>query len=313
MNYFRLEWLSTIRKIKENGYPLILMILLYILFFVFASYSIFKIFYFPQYIYIGGLLYILGVRVNLDKILFLRHLYGKKVSLIIRIIENSLITIPFALVLIYYGFFLEVMISFFFTVIVSFCTTGLFDKKIVPTPFYNFPFEFQIGYRKYFIVVIILYLVILLVTPEIKHEVGTVAFLGLFAIISTFYSSNIEDSTYLIINKRSPHQFLLGKLITSFFLTNLVVIPMLLLLIAFESFDINHVAYLYLSGLLFVILVILAKYSVFPKEISLSEGTIIAVSILILPIFLLTFPRFYLKAKRNLKQFLSDDHSRKSI
>ncbi|MGY6521207.1 MAG: hypothetical protein ACXIUD_05730 [Mongoliitalea sp.] len=313
LEYFKIECLSLSRKIKENGYPLFLSIIFYLFIFILASYAVFEKFYFPQYIFLGGIFFVLGMRFNKEKRFFLTYINGEKTSRLISVIENIIVIAPFALVLFFYGYIVEIILAFLIAIFIGLKKSETFFKNAIPTPFFNFPFEFQIGFRKYFIFILLAYLIILFRADEIKYEAELSSFLGLFAIISTFYSSNIEDPTYLIINKRNAHEFLLQKLLTSFLLTNLLVFPMLSILIFKATFSLNELGLFYAQGNLFILFVILAKYSVFPNRISLAEGTVVAVSIILLPIFLITFPRFYFKAYRNLNQFLSNDCTRKSI
>ncbi|MCH7396982.1 hypothetical protein MM236_03240 [Belliella sp. DSM 107340] len=308
IEYFKIELFSISRKFREMRINPIFGFLFSTLVFIFASYSNFTHFYFPQYIYLASLIFTLQSRVNFEKSSFLEMIYGTSKNFKIRLIENGLICLPFFIGLVYQGYYLESFFVLIIPFIYAFFRFELFRIKKSSTPYFKYPFEFQIGFRKYILVLISLYLSVLVIDYSWLYEFSIISFLGMFALISTFYSSNIEDSSYLRIEVRSVQDFLFKKVLESLFLTLSLVLPMFLIITLKLGLNIEFIVFLIL-GMLFIGLVVLAKYASYPQEIGIVQGTIVAISVIFFPISLITFPIFYYKAILNIKHLFHYDHS----
>ncbi|MCH7409820.1 hypothetical protein MM239_10475 [Belliella sp. DSM 111904] len=223
------------------------------------------------------------------------------------ILENFIVSIPFLLALFLNGYRFACLVVILISVLVALLTAEFRPTQRFPTPFFNFPFEFQIGYRQHFMLILFSYLFVVLSNQEIRQEVEWVVLLGMFALISTFYSEKIEDISYIILNKRSPKSFLLRKLGLSILLTSMLVLPLCCILIWSNLITLKDIIWVYFSGLLFLCFVILAKYIAFPNKINISQGAFIGISVVLIPISIFTFPIFYFQAKKNLSRLMKND------
>ncbi|MCH7400250.1 hypothetical protein ACFOUP_07160 [Belliella kenyensis] len=246
-------------------------------------------------------------RTNTPKLIFLKAFMGYNKAMKMLILENFIVSVPFLLALFLNGYRLACLVVILISVLVALLTAKFRPTRSFPTPFFNYPFEFQIGYRQHFFLILFSYLFVVFSNQEIRQEVEWVVFLGIFALISTFYSEKIEDTSYIMLSKRSPRSFLLRKLGVSIFLTNMLILPLCSILIWSNFINLKDIIWVYFSGLLFLCFVILAKYIAFPNKINISQGAFIGLSVVLIPISIFTFPVFYFQAEKNLSRLMKND------
>ena len=77
----------------------------------------------------------------------------------------------------------------------------------------------------------------------------------------------------------------------------------MLLLIFFQT-NIKAVFGFQALGYCYLLTVILAKYSAYPKKINLPQGILLALSLAMPPLLLVLVPFFYIQSKNRLKEIL---------
>lgn len=89
---------------------------------------------------------------------------------------------------------------------------------------------------------------------------------------------------------------------------SLLAVPILLALSCFYPTQIFIFVALFLIGNLYVLTIVIMKYSAYPHEMNLPEGIVLTCSIFFPPILLLILPFYISKANRKLSPYLNDPH-----
>lgn len=304
--YFKLQVTRINRWFKEIGVNHILgYVLAGMLFISLSKYLFFKTEY-AHWIYVFfGISWLLNLgEVNRNN--FLTGIYSTRDHQKVRIIENCISIVPFVIYLVYekrysiaIGLFL---LSFLFA---TFKSKRIGSFSAIPTPFKRFPFEFIVGFRKS-----ILFLLLISFLTYKAIEVNNFN-LGLFAIGLLFfttmsYYSKPEEKFFVWMYSTNGQQFLIKKIKTALWCATLLSTPILIaLIVAFTSSWLLIVGTQFV-GYLFLIAMVLAKYSAFPKEINIPQAILLGLSILFLPMILFTIPIFYKQSIKRLKPILEE-------
>lgn len=179
----------------------------------------------------------------------------------------------------------------------------------LPTPFSKRPFEFAIGFRVSFPLILFLYYVVLMAVIHDNFNLGIVATYVVFITCMVYYCQ-MEPEYYVWLHDAQPKQFLFQKLKTAaIYAFSLVVVPIVALSVFFPKY-IGFLVLAVLMGLLNLTVVILLRYTEFPKPFHIGDVMLLAACV-ICPIYpplaLLPIPlTFYLfgKAKKNLNNYL---------
>ena len=127
--------------------------------------------------------------------------------------------------------------------------------------------------------------------------------------ITTFsYYSKPEEEYYVWVHADTTKSFLKKKIINATKNYILLTIPILISLLIFYPIKFDLIFLFLLIGILFLWSIVLAKYSAFPDEINLSEGFIIAFTLLFPPLILVVVPYLYTKSINNLKLIFNDKY-----
>ncbi|MEN0046956.1 MAG: ABC transporter permease, partial [Bacteroidota bacterium] len=211
--------------------------------------------------------------------------------------------LPFCLYLIYEG-------DYWFTLvlpIIALLFANLTFKPIlhftIPTPFWKFPFEFIIGFRKLFWLVIVGFFLTFQAIQVENHNLGFFS-LGLQFFIALAYYNQPENPYFVWIFKRSSLQFLSKKIMDSLICSSLITfLTFGSLLFSFPE-DWLILLGIQIFGYVLLLAIILAKYAAFPLEMSLPQVLVYTISLIFPPLFLITIPMFYKQANQKLKPFL---------
>jgi len=148
--YFQLQAKRLQRKLIEIGIHPILGYILLTALFIALSFSLFYKTTYAAYIYIGfAIAFILQLGAT-DRTDLLQAIYKKRDYHQIRVIENTIIALPFAIYLLYaanYWMLLPLLAAAPSLAFLSFRQQGNFT---IPTPFKKLPFELIVGFRKAF-------------------------------------------------------------------------------------------------------------------------------------------------------------------
>ncbi len=236
------------------------------------------------------------------KLSFTRKAYGK-----IRILENVLILIPFAIYLIYESEYLQILYLYLLGLIFSKFTVSTPSSFVIPTPFSKQPFEFSSGFRKTFYIYPVVYWLTYKSVEVQNFNLGIFSLLLLFFTLISYYTK-MENQFYVWSFKYSAKEFLLKKIKIGVRFATLLSLPIFITLSIFFTESIVIVIVFQCLCFLYFIQAIIAKYSDFPKQINLPNSMIFALSLSLIPFVVITFRYFYNKSMLKLKSVLNDKH-----
>lgn len=301
--YFTLQYKMTNRRLSELGIHPIVGYSLGIVGFVLLSEFIFLKTEFAKYVVVLMAFSLLIKVSEVYRTEFLTLVFGNKKCRQIRVVENLIISVPFAVLLLCHLAFIEtglLMALSIFLANVSF--KGSFNYSL-PTPFYKKPFEFAVGFRNTFYIFPVAYTLTVIAMVVGNLNLGVFAMLLIFLVSLTYYT-NPENEYFVWSYSISSFKFLAEKLITATLYSALLALPIAITLLAFYSTQFSFILVSLLIGFTFLWTIILAKYSAYPNEMNLPEGILIAISIGFPPFLLFLIPFFYNKAIRKLNTIL---------
>lgn len=304
-DYFILQLTMANRKMKEAGMnPAVCYFLMLVLFILFSEY-VFQKTEFAKYLAIFTCMSLQIQLSEKNRTEFLLSTFGDKTKNKLRIIENLIICIPFFIILIYKNQFLEASILLLGSIVFAFLKLQDVLNITLSTPFSKNLFEFSVGFRKTFFIFPIAYILTIIAIKVDNLNLGIFSFLLLFLTTMGFYSKP-ENEYYVWIYKSNGMLFLKNKLLSASKNVTLLVSPIIITLLLYFTSEFQLVLIFFIAGMLFQWTIILAKYSVYPQEMNLIEGIIIALSFYFPPLLLAIIPFFYKKSIKKLKVILND-------
>ena len=306
-DYFDLQLVMTNRKIEEAGLNPVLVCLLGLILFVVLSEYIFHKTEFAKYLIIlvcFSFQFKLSENRRTD---FLLSTFGNKSKNKIRVLENSIVCIPFVSVLLFKNLFIEAVILFICSITIALFSFRTSLNFTIPTPFSKNPFEFLTGFRKTFFMFPLAYALTAIAINVDNFNLGIFSML-LISITTLSYYSKPEGEYYVWVYAETTKSFLKKKIIIATKNYILLTIPILIGLLIFYPIKFGLILLFLFIGILFLWTMLLAKYSVFPDEIHLSIGLIIAFTILFPPLILVVIPYLYNKSINNLKLIFNDEN-----
>jgi hypothetical protein len=306
-DYFYLQYIMTNRKIKEAGLPPLLGYLFVLIAFVLLSAYVFQKTDFAKYLVILislSTLFKLSENTRAD---FLLSTFGDKIKIQIRILENTILCLPFVLLLLYKSVFLEASMLFLCSLLLSLFTLQSAFHFTIPTPFSKNPFEFSTGFRRSFFLFPIAYALTFMAIKVDNFNLGLFSMLLIFLIAMSYYPTP-ENEFFVWVHADSPRSFLKKKMMVALSYVMLLASPILISLLIFYPLEFEKTLLLLLIGILLLLTIILAKYTAYPTEINFPEVIKIALCLFFPPLFVVMIPYLYFKAVANLKYILNDSH-----
>lgn len=301
--YFTLQFLRAKRWMVENGvHPVLGLVSAMIIYFVASKYLFYR-FELAPWVYLGmAILLISGFgskfRNRQLSLIFDGMAYRK-----IKLAENILVALPFSIFMICEQHVLQALVLLVSAVLLAIIQVEYRFSKVIPTPFRKYPFESIIGFRRTFFFIIVLYLILAKAIQIDNFNLGMVT-LGFLYLIMLSYYYKPESRYFVWIFSDTAKSFLSKKIWSSSICASMVALPVVIILIlVYPSYWYIPVV-ISLVGNVFIIATILAKYSVFPKEMNVPQALLLGLSIWMPPILLLTLPLFYRKSIKNLDQIL---------
>ncbi|MDY3344078.1 ABC transporter permease [Riemerella anatipestifer] len=302
-DYFELQYIMINRRIKETGLnPFLGYVLGLTAFFLLSEYIFYKT-DFAKYLAILTCLSLQFKLSERNRTDFLLSNFGNKAKKTIRVLENSILCVPFVAILLYKSFFFEAGILFLCSIILALVSFHTNINLTIPTPFSKRPFEFSTGFRKTFLIFIIAYSLTIIAIYVNNLNLGIFAFL-LVLLTSLSYYNKPEQKYYVWVHAETPQYFLKNKIFNASKNVILIGAPIIIILLVFYPSEFELILLFFMVGLLFLYAVILAKYSVYPNEMSISEGVIIATCVYFPFLLLAIIPFFYLKSVKKLRYLL---------
>lgn len=304
--YFSLQFKRTWRILHESGiHPAVGFALILLAFLIFSHLFFLKVTY-AEYLYLFIALFSVNAIRNNERNKFLKLSFSHRDYILITIIENFAIVFPFALFLLFkhsYTSFVLLNVIALIPISSSF-NLDVLANKAIPTPFYKYPFEFLVGFRKNYLLIILIYGLGGIAAYHSNFNLGMFSFILPFLLISfSFYSTN-EAQFFVWVHSSTASKFLFGKIATGILYSFLLALP-LGLMILFLNIDKWMILVLVeLLGLLFVVTSILGKYAYYPSSINIIQGFSIGFSMIFPPFLLALIPFLFIKAKQNLSFLL---------
>lgn len=301
-NYLKLQYTLLSRHIRATGLPVWLAFLLLFGLCYFAYYALVQYPLFGCYALLLGNFQALFLLTEKNRNDFLKNTYSKRDFHKIRIVENGLLTLPSFVILFLHSQWRYVLLLVTLAVVFAFLTFRTFGKSI-PTPFAKKPFEFIIGFRRSYLLLLVLYLL-----AGIGFYVAN-SNLVLFCVVCialtcVFYYQFPEPIFYLWNHHHTPTVFLMRKFKRGILQCLLLVLPFLFLYVVIFPSDLFN-ACIVLGGILLLLpFAITLKYAAYPREINFPEVFALVLCFSFYPLILALLPFYYIKAINNLKNHL---------
>ena len=301
--YFQLQFKMSNRKLTEFGLPPFMAYSLLPICFIGLSTYLFSKTEFAEYFYILIALGLLSKLTDKKRNDFLKSCYTLKDYLKLRVLENLMVVLPFALFLVYQKSLVFVAILLVLTAFSAFVSFSTNFNFTIPTPFYNKPFEFTVGFRNTFYFFPIAYFLTYISISVNNFNLGVFSILLVF-LVSLSYYSKLENEYYIWSFNLSPKAFLAEKIKTGLFYATLSSLPILIPLAIYFIAELETLLTFLILGYAYLITIIFAKYSVYPNEMNIPQGVLIAVSLIFPPILIGIIPYFYHQSSKRLNAIL---------
>lgn len=301
--YFQLQFKLINRKLTDYGLNPIIGFCLLFVGFIGLSIYLFSKTEFAEYIFILIALSFVSKLSETKRNDFLKFVFKDKTYMIYRIMENSIVVLPFISFLIYKQLFLSAFILAILTFLMALLNFNSTFNYTIPTLFYKKPFEFTVGFRSTFYLFIFAYFLTFMAVSVGNFNLGVFALVLVFLVSLSFYSKP-ENEYYIWSFIDTPKGFLIKKIKTGLVYSSILSIPILIVLGVFFLSEINTLLIFQLLGYVYLVTIILAKYSAYPNEMNLPQGILIGISLLFPPILIGIIPFFYLKSSKQLNDIL---------
>ncbi|WNB18605.1 hypothetical protein QYS47_30745 [Marivirga arenosa] len=258
-----------------------------------------------HFIYILVPIFLIAKIASKRRLGFLEFCFPPKKFYKIRLIESLILSLPFAVFLLYYSYPQLALILFILSFLLAFYKRGFSFNIVVPTPFGKYPYEFIIGFRKTFPLILASYF---LVAISIMYANFHLALFVIFIqfILSAGYFMHQDLLGYVWVYKHRSHLFLLKKIKLAFVQHFVLYGAELVLFFYFFSDKILLMLIFYFLGALFLSGAILLKYSAFPERIGVKESMLVALAVYFPPLLIALIPYFYVQSVKSLAKYLDD-------
>lgn len=221
----------------------------------------------------------------------------------IRITENLIISMPFAVFLCFEFFFMAAVILLTLAVILAFVEFRGTLSFTVPTPFSKKPFEFTVGFRKTFYLFLVLYLLTLKAVSVNNFNLGIILLMFGFIIIMNYYTKP-ENEYYVWSYGVNARRFLFEKIKTALLFSTLLSLPVILIL-GISFYQNIFILLLFLAiGYVSLTAMIVTKYSAYPNEINLHQGFLLVIGVFSPLLLIVMIPYFFIQATKRLRHLL---------
>lgn len=304
LTYFKLQFKMFNRQLSDFGlHPVIAYILIAFVFIGLSVYLFHKTIYAP-WLFLAASMSLplkLGETKRND---FLKTIFSKRDYLLIRNFENLISNFPFTVWLMYTHCYLQTMLLILLTILLSFVKVNPVYNRVLPTPFGKHPFEFTQGFRKSFYVIACMCLLTIISIVSGNFNLGVFSLVILFLIILSFYSEP-ESEFDVWVYSHKPFNFLAYKTKTAILFSGMLTLPITVCLAITFPAKMNILIIVQLVGFVYVLSMILAKYTAFPSGINIPQGILLATGLVFPPLLIFLIPYFYLKAIKQLSFYLA--------
>lgn len=230
---------------------------------------------------------------------FLLLHFGKSVFRKIRLIENGLVTLPFLLVFLFTGFWALALVQLLVGGAMTLRIGNRLSSFTLPTPFSRHPWEFALGFRKYWwLLLIAAFLLIMGIRAE-NFELSAFSwFITVFG--ATAFYQKPEPGFFVWIHAMTGRQLLNRKLLFGGLHLVMLGLPFVIALVVFFPEQWLLIAAGQLLAMLYLAMVITIKYTAYPNEIDIVKAFIMGAGFILPPLLLFIIPYHYQRAARQL-------------
>lgn len=301
--YFSLQFRMTNRKLIDFGLSPGIAYVLLVVGFIAFSIILFSKTEFAQYIYLLGAFSILAKLSEMQRNDFLKSTFLNTLYYKLRIMENAIIVLPFAAFLIYKQLYILVIVLVIMALLMALIKVKNVFTFSIPTPFKNRPFEFIVGFRNTFYLIFLAYFLTVMALIFDNFNLGVFSLLLVF-VLSLYFYSKLENEFYVWIYAMKPKAFLFQKIKNAVFNSTLLVFPIIIALAIYFNNDIKILVIFLALGYVYLITMVLAKYSAYPYELNLPQGILMGISFLFPPFLIVLIPFFYYQSLQRLNTIL---------
>ena len=307
-DYFVLQFKMLNRKIADFGMSVIMAYSILLIGFYYLSQYIIALDWGGSYLYLFlAIIYVLaqggGKRND-----FLKLIYNSYNCYKLRVLENFILSFPFLVFLTYKGFFIHASVLIALAVFGAFYSFGINTNFIMPTPFGNKPFEFTIGFRKTFLILLGIYFLTYMSVAVENFNLGIFSIISVACVCLTYYFKPEKDYFVWSFNL-DPKEFLVYKIKISILFFALLSMPVVLIIVLFFIENILIIIGFWCFSFVYLITVVLAKYSVYPNKMHLPQLFLILLSFKFPPTLLVIIPYFYFQSIKKLNLILNDTNT----
>lgn len=302
-NYFVLQFRRIERKLTEAGIHPVPGILLAGVAFVAISAYLFSRTAAADWIYaLLGFFVILKLG-DANRNDLLRSIFKRKDYYLIRVQENIITALPFILYLVYERTYLMATGLFLISIPLAAINTRQLWRFTIPTPFRKFPFEFIAGTRKAFWLILAACFLTLKSIQVENFNLGVFSLALLFFITLSYYFKP-ERAYFVWIYSANAKGFLRKKISTALICSSILTIPVLVMLCMVFPENIPIITGVQMAGYIFLISMVLAKYSAFPYEMNIPQAVLYSLCLWFPPALLIVIPIFFVQAQKRLNPIL---------
>jgi hypothetical protein len=301
--YFKLQFRMLNRQLVELGIEPFLAYIISPILFYFGTISLFKEVDFAEYIYFFTAVFLILKLSETNRNSFLKQCFSKLEYFQLRIVENSIISLPFLGFLLFYDQFSIALLLLLLTILVPILHFEIKSNFTIKTPFYKFPFEFTVGFRNTFYVFLGAYFLTYKAISSGNLNLGIFALLLSLVVCLSFYLKP-ENKFFVWIFALTPKEFIAYKLRIILIYTTLICLPITISLSVFFHDKALIIIGIQFLGCFYLYTGMLAKYFSFPDEISIKQGIVFCFLIWLPPLLIIILPYLYFQSIKKLNKIL---------
>jgi hypothetical protein len=234
---------------------------------------------------------------------FLATCFHSRDLRLLRLLENATAVSPFVVFLGTMGHFFVAFAVFLASLCLSFFSASLSSALVLPTPFSKRPFEFLVGFRRYFVVLLAAYLLVAVAVWVPNFNIGIFCLMLVFALCMAFYGP-LESPYFVWVHTLSSSAFLWHKARVALLHATLLAGPVCLALGVFFPENALIVLAVSVFGYAYLLATVFAKYATHPRPLGIPQAILLGISMVLPPLLLVTVPFFYKKSVENLRYTL---------
>lgn len=222
----------------------------------------------------------------------------------IRLLENLGVALPFVAATGIAGEWLPAVAALAAAGLMSRSNIDRLVPLTIPTPFSRRPFEFAVGFRQSWLLILLAYILAAIAIRHGNFNLGMFALVVLFLVAMTYYNQP-EPSLFVWMHADDARSFLRKKMTTAVLHLSILTMPVLAALVIAWPYHALFPIIALVVGMLYVIAMLLGKYAGYPSAINLPSGFMLALAVWFPPLLLGIIPYFHRRAVRQLTPYLS--------